>query len=238
MSNQPPPWAASIIEDLKTIKISVSKIGSIEQTVNSIKVKMEDLEIKVTDVDKRVTEVERSSAFIGAKYESQSSEIKCAKVVTKALEKSYSDLKNMVTTLGQEKQVMKGKIEDQEFRSMSDNLIFYGLPEAAGIAMGPENWEEKVKAFISDQLKEEAQNIVFDRVHRLGAASKSKQPRPIVAKCQYYHDREKIALLPTPIGKILNKPNTESEFSFLRNGARLVSHWTQLCNAKRPAAKT
>jgi len=31
---------------------------------------MEDLEIKVTDVDKRVTEVERSSAFIGAKYES------------------------------------------------------------------------------------------------------------------------------------------------------------------------
>jgi len=37
MSNQPPPWAASIIEDLKTIKISVSKIGSIEQTVNSNK---------------------------------------------------------------------------------------------------------------------------------------------------------------------------------------------------------
>ena len=31
---------------------------------------MEDLEIKVTDVDKRVTEIERSSAFIGAKYES------------------------------------------------------------------------------------------------------------------------------------------------------------------------
>ena len=73
MSNQPPPWAASIIEDLKTIKISLANIGSLEQTeqtVNLIKVKMEDLEIKVTDVDKRVTEVERSSAFIGAKYES------------------------------------------------------------------------------------------------------------------------------------------------------------------------
>ena len=98
----------------------------------------------------------------------------------------------MVTTLEQEKQVMTGKIEDKEFRSMRENLIFYGLPEAAGIAMGPENCEEKVKAFISDQLKEEAHNIVFDRVHRLGAASKSKQPRPIVAKCHYYHDREKI----------------------------------------------
>ena len=72
------------------------------------------------------------------------------KDVTKALEKSCSDLKNMVTTLEQEKQVMKGKIEDQEFRSMSDNLIFYGLPEAAGIdEMGPANCEEKVKAFIS-----------------------------------------------------------------------------------------
>ena len=150
MSNQPPPWAASTIEDLNTIKISVAKMDNIEQTVNPIKVKMEVLEIKVTDVDKRVTEVERSSAFIGAKYESQSSEIKYAKYVTKALEKSYSDLKNMVTTFEQEKQVMKGKIEDQEFRSMSDNLIFYGLPEAAGIdEMGPANCEEKVKAFIS-----------------------------------------------------------------------------------------
>ena len=150
MSNQPPPWAASTIEDLNTIKISVAKMDNIEQTVNPIKVKMEVLEIKFTDVDKRVTEVERSSAFIGAKYESQSSEIKCAKDVTKALEKSCSDLKNMVTTLEQEKQVMKGKIEDQEFRSMSDNLIFYGLPEAAGIdEMGPANCEEKVKAFIS-----------------------------------------------------------------------------------------
>ena len=87
MSNQPPPWAASTIEDLNTIKISVAKMDNIEQTVNPIKVKMEVLEIKFTDVDKRVTEVERSSAFIGAKYESQSSEIKCAKVVTKALEK-------------------------------------------------------------------------------------------------------------------------------------------------------
>ena len=81
----------------------------------------------------------------------------------------------MVTTLEQEKQVMKGKIEDQEFRSMRDNLIFYGLPEAAGIAMGPENCEEKVKAFISDQLKEEAQNIVFDRVHQPRSRSSASQ---------------------------------------------------------------
>jgi len=34
----------------------------------------------------------------------------------------------MVTTLEQEKQVMTGKIEDKEFRSMRENLIFYGLP--------------------------------------------------------------------------------------------------------------
>lgn len=45
--NQAPPWATSIIEDIKSIKISVSTIDKIELTVNQIKKSLDDLPFRI-----------------------------------------------------------------------------------------------------------------------------------------------------------------------------------------------
>lgn len=74
MSAQPPPWAISIVEDIKSIKTSVAKIENVEKTVNSISLKLSKLETKVDTIDKRVVDVEAHSTFISGTYEEQSSE--------------------------------------------------------------------------------------------------------------------------------------------------------------------
>ena len=52
--------------------------------------------------------------------------------------------------------------------------------------------EMLVKQFINDVLKINSNNIVFDRVHRLGSEHNSMKPRPIIVKFHYFTDREQI----------------------------------------------
>ena len=66
-----PPWANEIIEDLKCIKISVSKNDKIEKIVDGINTKVETLETKVKNNDAIVTEVEQSNQFISNGFEEQ-----------------------------------------------------------------------------------------------------------------------------------------------------------------------
>ena len=59
VSSEPPPWALSMIEDIKNIKTSVARIETVEKTVNSISFKLQILELKVSTIDNRVQEVEK-----------------------------------------------------------------------------------------------------------------------------------------------------------------------------------
>ena len=74
VSGQPPPWA-SIMEDIKSIKISVAKIENVVKTVNSISLKLNELETKVSTIDKRVVDVEKACTFISEKYDQQQNDI-------------------------------------------------------------------------------------------------------------------------------------------------------------------
>ncbi|KAH3840223.1 hypothetical protein DPMN_113670 [Dreissena polymorpha] len=47
----PPPWAAGLIDDIKSIKQQVSKIDKIEESVNKITLKLEQLEIQVRTME-------------------------------------------------------------------------------------------------------------------------------------------------------------------------------------------
>ena len=82
---------------------------------------------------------------------------------------------------------MDRKLTDLEARSMRDNLMFYGLKEGGEA----ENCGEQVKELMASVLHvENAHDILFDRVHRVG--QKSGKIRPIVAKFHYYTDRERV----------------------------------------------
>lgn len=86
-----------------------------------------------------------------------------------------------------DKERMYSKITELEFRSMRDNLIFYGIPETTG----QENCDDLVKNLIETKLQIDTCDIIFDRVHRMGSNAAQK-PRPIVGKFHYYSDREKV----------------------------------------------
>ena len=82
---------------------------------------------------------------------------------------------------------LRESLLDVQCRSMRDNIVFTGIPEAEG-----KNCEIVIREFMSDQLNmpsETAQGVTFSRVHRVGRPSKDR-PRAIVACFEQYQQKE------------------------------------------------
>ena len=78
-STEPPNWAQELINDVKQIKITMSKLEKIEKTMNTIVTKVSDLETKVKDIDKSVNEVEGTCSFISKENDDRKKELQTAK---------------------------------------------------------------------------------------------------------------------------------------------------------------
>ena len=91
--------------------------------------------------------------------------------------------------------VLAHKATDLEDRSRRDNIVVFGIPEAA-----PNNKPENTEMLLTQVLKSHAMinsaqdmdhDPVFQQVHRLGPKEpNSGRPRPIIAKCVYFKDRQ------------------------------------------------
>ena len=183
-SSTPPQWASQIMEDIKSIKISVSKIDGIEKMVHNINAKVNDLETKVKTIDSKVEECEKSSQFVSNEFEKTKKELKSANDDLKRLNGKCKDFEKAVNTLETKNKTLEDKTNDLEFRSLRENLLFHGIPE------GPnENCEDLVHQFLTDIL-EIGQVVKIDRAHRLGKPK--GRVRPIVVKFHNYKDRELI----------------------------------------------
>ena len=178
-----PPWAKEIIEDLKSIKISVSKIDKIEKMINKMNTKIETLETKVKNTDSRMTEVEQSTQYISNEFEETKKKLHSASVDINKLSTKCTDFEETINKLESQNVLLEEKANDLEARSMRENLLFHGIKETTG-----EDCEQLIKTFIKDRL--EIEHIAtLDRIHRLGKP-KATGPRPIVAKFHYYRERE------------------------------------------------
>ncbi|KAL4008902.1 hypothetical protein ACER0C_002754 [Sarotherodon galilaeus] len=103
------------------------------------------------------------------------------------LRESVKCLTENVTQLNRENKKIKETVIDLQACSMRDNLVFSGIPEAAG-----EDAETTVKSFIKTHLKL-PEDTVFDRVHRLGPIrAAAGRPRPIVAKFGHFKQKEQV----------------------------------------------
>lgn len=174
-----PPWASDIIEELKSIKASVSKIDGIEKTINEINSKVNNLDKKVSSLDLRLTEVEAACNFHSDSYDDTKSQIENTKENIKQIDEKCKTLEESMKCF----QNMESKITDLEARSLRDNLLFHGFKEESD-----EDCEKKITDMINTTLQID-KTIVFDRVHRLGQI-RGPRPRPIVAKFHQYKDRE------------------------------------------------
>lgn len=179
-----PQWATQIIDDLQSIKTSVSKIESIEKLVQQIHIKVDDLESKVKTIDNRVGECEASNKFVSDQFEEQKTKLRTADEELKRINKKCKDFEGLVKQLETKNATLEEKTNDLEFRSLRENLLFHGIAEQHN-----ENCETLIKQFIREKL-EIGQEIKIDRVHRLGKPK--GRVRPIVVKFHSYTDRELI----------------------------------------------
>ena len=181
----PPAWASELIDDVRQIKSTLTKIDNIEKTVNSIVVKITDLETKVGGMETRLNDVEEACNFISGQNDSNTNGLSKAKSDIENLTKMCKTVENKAKSLQDEKIALESKVLDLECRSMRENLLFYGIAEKTG-----ENCENLVKEFCADRLLiENVDQITIDRAHRVGFAS-TRGPRPIVVKFHSYKSRE------------------------------------------------
>lgn len=184
LCNSPPQWATQIMEDIKSIKNSVSKIENIEKTVNQISSKVETLETKMKTMEIKVNEAEKSSTFISDEFEKTKQSLKSADEDLKKLNKKCKDFQTKIETLETKNKSLEEKTNDLEFRSMRENLLFHGIGETPN-----ENCELLVKQFMAEHLGIR-EDIKIDRAHRLGKPK--GKVRPIVVKFHEYQQRELI----------------------------------------------
>jgi hypothetical protein len=207
--NQPPQWALDIISDIQVIKQKVEKI---DNTVNIINMKFADLEVKVNEIDNRVNEVESTVSFLSNEYDMQAKDIKCSQDKINNLDQARKSLDKTVNMIQEQQAEIRAKTLDNEFRSMRENLIFYGIPETpettqpkqptstSGLSQDEpsiqtkssenQTCEELVKGFITTKLDIDSEHMLFDRAHRLGNPKTAKLPRPIIVKFHYFKERE------------------------------------------------
>lgn len=191
--NVPPPpaaglpgWVSELIQDVKQIKLSITKLDQIERTVNSINMKVTDLELKVNSMEPRVFEVEKACTFISDENDERRKELERTKAEVSKLRTDCTNMQTNTNYLRTRNSALEAKVTDLESRSMRDNLLFYGITERGQ----HENCEGLVKGVCIETLGlAEADNMTFDRVHRVGTFSKNKV-RPIVAKFHYFRERE------------------------------------------------
>ncbi|KAH3883189.1 hypothetical protein DPMN_007142 [Dreissena polymorpha] len=174
----PPPWAASLIEDIKNIKQQIAKIDRIEDSVNKITQKVEQLEVKVKCMEASCKFINEQFKETKHKLEKSEDQIKRFNEQSNKIEKCIESFQTKLTQI-------EDANDNLEFHSLRENLLFHGIKKSPS---KHENCEELIKTLIQDVLQIE-KNIELDRVHRIGKDTPGKT-RPIVAKFHHYSDRE------------------------------------------------
>ena len=157
-----------IMEDIKSIKLSVSKIENIEKTVNGTSSKVQTLETRMKTMERKVTDVENSSTFINGEFEKTKSSLKSASDDVKKLNEKCKNFDTVIKTLEEKNQTLEDKTNDLEFRSLRENLLFHGTGETHN-----ENCELLVKKFIAEHLGI-VQEVKIDRAHTGQAQGQNK----------------------------------------------------------------
>ena len=145
--------------------------------------KLDLIEIKVHAVEEDLRKMRDSIEYVHAEVD----DLKAENIARK---KTDEDTKQQLEKLQKENEILNKSVIDLKARSMHDNLIFYNLPESKD-----EDTTNLIHGLLEEKLdiKDARVNVKIDRSHRLGKPkSGTTRPRPIVAKFNYFQDREQI----------------------------------------------
>ena len=183
------------------------------------------VEAQLSGIQEKVQKLEGEMIRLTLENEKQETTINKLRETCKDLEKSLeffnnenkeqtnqvAETKKEMNTITSQITKMEAKRVDLEDRSRRDNVIFWNLPE--------ENYEtnemceQKLKKELTqcfDELK--ADNIHFERVHRLGKRQEGKN-RAVIAKMTYFKQKEYIMRNAKCLGKSKTKMTVCEDFS-------------------------
>ena len=173
MSNKVGQQFKQILDRLERMEMKLQKmegvldqISNLEKAVNNIQENLSSYNEKVKKMADTIKQIEAGLTSVNADIEA----------VERKEEQREEKIKNL-----------ENQILYQEVYNRRENLRIFGIPEAA---QGVENTSEVVYKFFEDELElENARDIEFQRIHRLGK-KKAGYPRPIIARFLRFPERE------------------------------------------------
>jgi chromosome segregation ATPase len=188
---QPVQFSSQGMNNNSTLEDILKRLESIDMRL----VKLDEIDRKLSDIDRRVTELDQTVKSINHRvraledsrqFDSDSiDEIKNQQAECVSMQTDIDLLKRQSDA--HEKQTL-----DMQTRSMRDNLMFFNIPEPELQKDEREDCTKTVLNFCSEHLKMgDTTDIKLDRAHRVGAFRRGSN-RPVVAKFNYYKDRERV----------------------------------------------
>ncbi|CAB4004850.1 Hypothetical predicted protein, partial [Paramuricea clavata] len=153
----------AMMKKLDTLEHIEKRIKAVEQDVKDLKTSLEYAHLEVVDIKK---EFEENKEVI-------------------------LEVQTKIQNLEETNRKIQDNITDLKARSMRDNLLFFNISEDEN-----ENTSETIYDILENKMGiEDAKNRVkIDRSHRLGKPThpsiRRTKPRPIVAKFNFFQDRE------------------------------------------------
>ena len=196
-SSQNDQVLSQILKRLDSIESSLGKLTKIEASVNLMTYKLDCVENRVKDTESKMSNLEDSVKFASDQYDSVQTDLKNLTASindklepeVKRMTSQVRDTTSQVEGLQRQNKELREALNEQQYRSMRDNLIFSGIKEE-----DKEETQEVLNAFIHEKLKIE-EILSFERVHRLGPPTGAgAKPRNIIAKFTYYKQREQVRM--------------------------------------------
>ncbi|CAC5414969.1 unnamed protein product [Mytilus coruscus] len=195
ISQQRPPWVDELFKRMDKFQEKLNKIDQIDSIVTTINAKVIRLEQGTKSLDDRMEQVEKCSQLISDNYDKQKGDITELKTevnkIFKSLRTNSNEVKNVghefrssLSDMKKENDKLKESILDVQMKSMSNNVIFYNIPETE-----VENCPDVILNFCKVTMKlKNSDQIQLSDAHRIG--KKGEKIRPILGKFTSYVHRE------------------------------------------------
>lgn len=175
--------ALEMAEDLGSkIQLVLQKLSGLESMVEGVLQKFNVLESSVKTIEAEI-------ATLSAKTSAVEKSVGVMDNSMKFLNSEVEELKSQVNENVREIKNLGDRILYQDVYSRRENLRFFNIPEFTDTT---EDSAELIYRFMERELEvDNARNIEFQRVHRIGA-KKQGTSRPIIARFLRFPDRERV----------------------------------------------
>lgn len=197
------------------IQDSVSKLGDIQKDMATMHKNASRLERDNNEIKGKLNSFETFSETVGNFCDDYfdtkkelTEELSCLRQENRKLNAEIDSMKDVNKNLLDDSRKLNESFLDMKMRAMETNLIFFGIEEEEEYGKTEGVLKEFLKSEITLPENKNADDIAFQKVHRIGRKKSEKElnnqqdkprPRPIVAQFEKFNDRESVRNAATTI---------------------------------------